>query len=143
MKQIVSILFAMLAIFNTTACNNTPKSENIISDNDKELKVIEVYYFHYTRRCITCNAVEKITLDALKEYFAKEVDSGKIVFKSINLDDKVNEALAEKLKISGQTLMFIAGNNKINLTNDGFMYAKNNPDKLKAKVKSVIDKMMK
>ena len=69
--------------------------------------------------------------------------SGEIIFKSVNLDEAEGEKLAKKIKISGQTLLFTKGSQKTNLTNDAFMYATTKPEKLKAKIKKTVDKMLK
>lgn len=142
MKTIAIYLVLYLFTATSFACNpkendETQKSSEVTSDK------IEVYYFHFTRRCITCNAVESVTKEALNEYYAEAVKSGKIIFKSVNLDDESNEKIAEKLKVSGQTLLFVAGDKQVNLTNDGFMYAKSQPDKLKAKVKETVEQLLK
>jgi len=105
--------------------------------NDKDdLSGIEVYYFHFSRRCVTCQAVETVAQDALIDFYG-----GKIVLKSVNLDDKANNALAKKLGAKGQALLIVKGNKKIDLTNDGFLNARSNPDKFTKKIKETIDSL--
>lgn len=140
MKQIVFYFAMSLFVMTSFACSPEENTENKKSSEVKADK-IEVYYFHYTRRCPTCNAVENVSKEALEEYFPDEMEKGKITFQSINLDEDSSKEIAEKLKVSGQALLFVAGDKKINLTNDGFMYAKNQPDKLKAKVKETVDNL--
>jgi len=138
MKKLTSILFVLIIALNVTACNTTQSNDNEEKTAVKTDKKIKVYYFHYSHRCKTCVAVEEETKKALKELYPKEVKSGAIIFHSINMDKKEGEQLAEKMQISGQTLIFIQDNKKINLTNDGFMYAVTNPGKLKTKIKQTI-----
>ncbi|HZK96013.1 MAG TPA: hypothetical protein VFC67_17570, partial [Prolixibacteraceae bacterium] len=64
-------------------------------------------------------------------------------FQAINLEDDANKAIVEKLKISGQTLLLVKGDTKINLTNEGFMYAVNNPVKFKSIIKEKVDGLLK
>jgi hypothetical protein len=95
---------------------------------------IEAYYFHFNARCETCRAVEsEAKADILNLY------PGIATFKAVNLDDASNKTIAEKFKISGQTLLVVKGDKQINLTNDGFMYATTNPDKLKKLIKQKVD----
>ena len=68
---------------------------------------------------------------------------GKVSFQAINLEDDANKAIVEKLKISGQTLLLVKGDTKINLTNEGFMYAVNNPVKFKSIIKEKVDGLLK
>lgn len=98
---------------------------------------VMVYYFHYTRRCATCNAVESVTKEALEELYGN-----KVVFTSINLDEKEGEKKGKSLKVSGQTLLITAGDKQINITTEGFMNARSNPDKLKEIIKEKIDKLI-
>lgn len=108
-----------------------------------QTKKIEVYYFHFTRRCMTCNNVEKVSKEAVEQQFADKVKAGEITFKSVNLDEKDGAALGAELKVEGQTLLIVSGENRVNLTDKGFMYANNSPDKLKAEIKKAIDDLLK
>ncbi|MEI6883922.1 MAG: nitrophenyl compound nitroreductase subunit ArsF family protein [Bacteroidota bacterium] len=101
-------------------------------------KKVEVYYFHFTRRCTTCNNVEKVSKAAVETQFPDQVKSGEMFFKSVNLEEKDGEALGARLKIEGQTLIIICGSKSVNLTDKGFLYANESPDKLKAEIKKAI-----
>ncbi len=138
MKKLTSILFVLIIALNVTACNNGQSNNKEDKVTVKTDKKIEVYYFHYSHRCKTCVAVEEETKKALNELYPKEMKSGTITFQSIDMDEEEGEQLAEKMQISGQTLIFIQDNKKVNLTNDGFMYAVTNPDKLKSKIKKTV-----
>jgi hypothetical protein len=98
---------------------------------------VEVYYFHFTRRCITCQAVEDVTKEALKEIYGD-----KIPFKGLNLDEADGSEKGKVLEIDGQTLLIVSGDTKINLTNEGFMYARSNPEKLRQILKEKIDPLI-
>ncbi|NQU32324.1 MAG: hypothetical protein HQ521_03740 [Bacteroidetes bacterium] len=110
------------------------KSDSKVSETNK----VEVYYFHNTRRCATCNAVEDVTKAALEEYYPEQMKSGEITFQSLNLEEDTGETVARELGVSGQTLLIILNGKKKDLTNDAFMYAKTKPEKLKEKVNKVI-----
>ena len=104
---------------------------------------VEVYYFHFTRRCPTCLNVEKVTKEAVETQFPEQVKSGDITFKSVNLDEKEGEAIGAKYKIEGQTLIVIAGDKRVDLTDKSFMYANDKPEKLTAEIKKAVDDMLK
>ncbi len=143
MKKLVNILFILIFGMNATACNNSQSNENIISnDSMEEVKKIEVYYFHYTRRCVTCRTVENVTKSILEELYPEDMKTGEITFITVNLEEKNNKSLAEKYQVSGQTLLFVSGSETVNLTNKGFMYARNNPDKLKEEIKKTVDDLL-
>lgn len=103
---------------------------------------IEVYYFHYTRRCVTCNAVETVTKEAIAEMYPTQFKKGQIIFRSINLDEKKSETIAKQCQAEGQQLLFMSKGKRIDLTDKGFMYAKSTPEKLKAEVKKTIEALL-
>ena len=115
----------------------------MFAGNPVPAKKIEVYYFHFTRRCMTCNNVEKVSKEAVETQYAEKVKKGEITFKSVNLDEKDGEVIGAKYKIEGQTLIIICGDKRVDLTDKGFMYANNSPEKLKAAIKKAIDGMIK
>ncbi len=107
-------------------------------------KVATVYYFHSTNRCATCNAVENVTKAFLNEQYKDQVSKGLIQFKSINIDEEVNEKLVKKYKIVFSTLLIINSNGTTNdFTDTAFQYAKNNPEKYKELLKVEINKALK
>lgn len=121
---IVIVIVLSVFTFLNLACddNKSPEQKKVKS---AEKSNVELYYFHYTRRCKTCITVEEVAQDAIEEFY-----KGKVKFFSINLDDKESELKAKELGISGQTLIIVSGDIKINITNEAFMNARKNPDKL-------------
>jgi hypothetical protein len=113
---------------------NTEKQ--LIQENKKGSKdrpVIFIYNFHLTNRCVSCKAIEKATQRTLETYFPNEVKQGLIVFRSIDIDDKVNKSLAEKYGAFGSSLFVTRLYNgkefTTDLTGEGFKYAKNKEEK--------------
>ena len=50
--------------------------------------------------------------------------------------------MAQTLEISGQTLLVVNGETRVNLTNDGFMNARTNPTKFHEILKTEIDQLL-
>lgn len=61
-----------------------------ISFAENSEKVI-AYYFHTSFRCVSCRKIEQYTEESIKEYFGKQIESGKLIFKVINVDGKENK----------------------------------------------------
>jgi hypothetical protein len=141
MKKVV-LFMMVVAGFAMSSCNNSTSNntESTLELNDADLYV---YYFHYTRRCATCNAVENVTLEALNEYYADKMKEGDITFESINIEEKEGEEKANGLKIAGQALVVQKGDSQTDLTDKGFLYAMSEPAKLKAELKTAIDAALK
>ncbi len=135
MKTIKFLFLAFIAMSMNTSCSaqTSEEKETKVSETDK----VHVYYFHSTRRCATCNAVEKVS----KETVAT-LNGDKVSFVDYNLDEKVGKAKAKELQVSGQSLLVVSGETKINLTNEGFMNARSNPEKLKTILKEKIESLL-
>lgn len=137
--------FTVLAISAIiTSCNGQDK--NKLNSLDKSISKIEVFDFHSTHRCITCNAIEANTKYTLDTYFAKELKDNKITFKVINVDKKENEKIAEKFEASGTALILnVIKNGKetqINLTDFAFMKG-NDQENFSKELKTKIDTELK
>lgn len=140
MKRILIISFTFLMILGSFNCNaQNTKKQNIAKATSSK---IEVYYFHFTRRCMTCIAVESESKKAIESLYPALMKKGIIAFKSINLDENSNELIAKKCQASGQSLLVISEKKRTDLTSEGFMYAKNNSEKLKQEIKKTIDPLL-
>ena len=135
----IRILMAFALFMPIFACSaQTEKKDAKTGSPDK----IEAYYFHFTARCMTCRTVEAQAKQNIETLYPELVKQGKISFQSVNLDEESSKALAEKLKVYGQTLLVVKGDKQIILTNEGFMYAVREPEKFKAIMKEKIDPLL-
>lgn len=140
MKQfgILSMLVIGFILFSFSGEAQNKGTKNQIKKN-----TIEVFDFHTTNRCVTCKTIEANTKYTLETYFAKELKSGKITFKVVNIDLKENEKLAEKFQASGTSLFLNVIDEKkekhIDLTNFAFTYGKKKED-FSEKLKVTIEK---
>lgn len=138
MKKLISLsVLALLVVsfFSVSSIAANKKKQTVVSKSAK----VEVYYFHFTRRCMTCNAVESESKAAITALYPTQAKKGLITFKAVNLDEKTSEALAKKCNAEGQALLVISGGKRVDLTEQGFMYAKSSPLRLKAELKKTID----
>lgn len=136
MKTITAFLLAAFTV--GMSLTGTAQSEKTVDTSvQPNSQSVAVYYFHFTRRCATCNAVESVTKEAIKEYYGD-----KVTFADYNLDEETGEAKGKELEVSGQTLLIVAGSTHINITNEGFMNARSKPEKLKAIIKEKIDPLL-
>lgn len=126
----LTLFFSMLVSFSLSA-QITANTQN------KDKVKIDVYYFHFSARCTTCRAVESEAQRDVKELFGDDVG-----FAAFNLDEKAGEAKGKELGVNSQTLLVVKGDKKIDLTNEGFMYAVTNPDKLKKIIEAKIKPLL-
>ena len=134
MKHLITISFALAIMFGSINLQaQTSKKRNTVSSK------IEVYYFHFTRRCHTCETIESETKKDVEILYPDQIKKGSTTFQAINLDDESSKKLAERLKVSGQSLLIVKGTKQVDLTDKAFMYATTNPEKLKAEIQKAID----
>lgn len=108
---------------------------------------IEVLYFHGKQRCVTCNAIEKLTREVLNTSFANEVKNGRISMRIIDISNKDNEKIVDKHEVSWSSLIIVkhdgAEERSVNMTEIGFANAKSKPDVFKSKLSVEINKLLK
>lgn len=144
MKYLKSMfLFSVLII---TACQGQDRSKVIATD--ASISKIEIIDFYGTRRCVTCEAIESNAKYTVDTYFAKEKDSGTVIFKTVNVDEEENYKMAERFEASG-TALFInvikdGTEQHIDLTNFAFAKGKDKEafsKALKSKIEAELKKL--
>lgn len=136
MKSIKFLFIAVLAsgMFSSCSAQTNKKEDNTqVAQAGK----VEVFYFHYTRRCETCNAIESVTKEAITEMYGDKVS-----FSGYNLDEADGEAKGKELEVAGQSLLIVSGGTKADITSEGFLNARTNPDKLKQIIKEHVDPLL-
>ncbi len=139
MKRVILFVSILVLIFGSISCNNQGNKKEVaqaISTSD-----VNVYYFHFTRRCATCMAVEENAYKAIEALYPNEVKAGVYSFASLNLDEASTKEIADKLGVGGQSLMIVHGDKKIDITSAAWMAA-HDPDKMKVEIQSGIDKVL-
>lgn len=117
LKIVSFILIAIVAfVFIQTLAKVGNSSANSRVNGIVEEKItaekIEIIHFHATQQCWSCITVGDFTEKTLKNRFQSQLDSGRIVFKSINIDLPENREITQKYKAYGSSLF-------INLIYDG------------------------
>lgn len=107
-KIIGIVLLSILALVIIQALvKGNNKDEGDINGN-KDQKIIadkiEVVHFHATQQCWSCVKVGEYTEKSLKIRFPKELESGRVKFKSINIDLPENSEIKKKYKAYGSSL---------------------------------------
>ncbi len=136
------LIIAILLFASVNACTAQPANKQTKASDNNSSDKIEAYYFHFTARCTTCKTIEASAKENLETLYPNQFKQGLITFQSINLEEAPNKPLAEKLGVSGQTLLIVKGDKKINLTNEGFMYAVVKPEKFKEIIIEKVDGLL-
>jgi hypothetical protein len=140
MRKFVLISFVLIAVLTISSNGQTNRKPAQAASKNGD---IEVYYFHMTTRCVTCKTVEAEARKNIEMLYAEQFKAGKISFTALNLDEATGKSMGEKLGVNSQTLLIVKGDQKINITNEGFLYAVSQPQKFTEVMKSKIDPLIK
>jgi hypothetical protein len=123
----VSVLFIMLL---SSIIGNAQVKKAVVSNPKKSIEIIQ---FHSEHRCMTCNKIEKLTRETLKNYPS-------IPFSLVNVDDKKNDKIVTQFEASGTALFLYnpTTKKKQDLTDMAFMNA-GDKDKFIKELKKKID----
>lgn len=88
MKKILLGVFALSVICLISSSLFAQSGDKVIA-----------YYFHTTFRCPSCHKIEQYTEGAIKEYFAKELKTGNLVYRVVNVEEKGNEHFVQDYKL--------------------------------------------
>ena len=141
MKTISLKLATVILAIIISSCQGNSKAETAGSKENTSKEIaenqIQVIQFHSENRCMTCNKIEALTLETLKNY-------PELQFKLINVDDAKNEKIAEQFEATGTALFLYnpTTQNKLNLTEFAFMTA-GDEAKFSKELKIEIDKFVK
>lgn len=94
--------YLVLLIFITFLFCIGAAPQNPPAKQDKQPQVndkIIVYYFHGTNRCQSCMAIERFTRESVEANFAKELKSGEVEFRSINVEETGNNHYVKDYKL--------------------------------------------
>ncbi len=102
MNSLNVLLFALLACFATTVM----PGRIACAANTAPTRVI-AYYFHGDYRCQTCTTLERLSRKAINEKFSKELESGTLAFKSVNVDEPENRHFIEDFGLYTKSLVLV------------------------------------
>jgi hypothetical protein len=139
MRNFLLTGFVLITLLSASCNAQTNQKASVISQKGD----VEVYYFHMTSRCVTCKTVEAEARKNVEMLYADKVKAGTISFTSLNLEEATGKAIGEKLGVNSQALLIVGGDQKINITNEGFLYAVSQPQKFTEVMKAKIDPLVK
>jgi hypothetical protein len=94
-KSVLTSVFAAIMLLFISYNGNSQTKKTTTKSTVKSN--IEIIQFHSEHRCMTCNKIEELTRETLKNYPT-------IPFSLVNVDDKKNEKIAEQFQATGTAL---------------------------------------
>lgn len=149
MKTKFFFLILITMLFSACSQNSQQKTsgQSSVERSENPNLKLQVYYFHSTNRCITCNSIEENVKQVLERDFKDKIEQGIINFKVLNVDEKINKALAKEHQAAGAALHLVALNGgertDNDLTNYAFSYSRNQPELFQQGIKDTINSLLK
>jgi hypothetical protein len=82
--------------------NAVSSTKNAVTHQNS--KVI-AYYFHGNFRCTTCRTIEQYSHDAIHAYFVKELESEKLEFRPVNVEEPENRHFIQEYQLFSKALV--------------------------------------
>jgi hypothetical protein len=102
----LSAIFLMITALILISCTAEKASvdQGVSALSTGSVSKIEIYHFHATAQCYSCKTVGQYAEETILTHFSEELDSGKISFASVNVDEGSNMAIAQKYGATGSSL---------------------------------------
>ncbi|MDP3451360.1 MAG: nitrophenyl compound nitroreductase subunit ArsF family protein [Bacteroidales bacterium] len=143
MRRFFTLGLLLMIFFGSCSGNSQEKGTKNDSDvavlQSNDASKVELIYFHYTRRCITCKAVEDNSKAAFEALYSDKIKSGNYSYKSLNLDEAEGKSVASKHKVEGQALVVVINDKVVDITGQAFLNSKSVP-KIQGEIKKAVDK---
>lgn len=107
MKKLFKISITLIILLSLSACSvATGESDNSTKKIEKKAEKIEIINFHATYQCYSCVYIGDMMFKIIEEKFKEDYQSGKIIFKKINVDKSENKDIVNKYQARGSSLFF-------------------------------------
>lgn len=143
-----SFLILILAVLSFASCSGgaEKKEKQQLLQVAENPDRVEVLYFHGKQRCITCNAIEKLTQEVVETDFSQALADGDLVFRIIDISEDAHAEMADRYEVTWASLFINKWDKGVeardNMTDFGFTHAKNSPEIFKEGVRSKIKTLL-
>ena len=137
----------LILILSLVGCSNNTNnltSEVTLKSEENYIEKIEVYHFHSTRQCNVCTTIGANLDETMDRYFLDEVNSGKISYGHINVQDPKNSEITNRYGAVGTSLWIGVYDEKgFHAENDrGIWYKLNDKEAFINYLKNLIEKRL-
>jgi small redox-active disulfide protein 2 len=98
---VASVAFVVVREVKSRSGDSTAAAAAVPAKSD----ALTVYYFHGTQRCMTCNRIEELAKAAIEGRYGKELADGKVVFRSVNVEEPANEHFIKDFQLASRTVV--------------------------------------
>jgi len=84
-----------------------PPNRSLGADGENSSLAVVAYYFHRTVRCPGCLQIEFMADQAIRQSFPQELQNGKLLWLSINMDELENQSYVKEYKLNASDLVLV------------------------------------
>jgi hypothetical protein len=107
-----ALFFAVQAEPSAAKPPGTPSSPTPApADTTAQALRVIAYYFHTDYRCASCRQIEAYSHDAIETAFPKELESGRLVWRLVNIEEKGNEHFVKDYELFTKSLVLVEEEN--------------------------------
>ena len=97
LKKLFLIILAAAVLFSS--------GHPICAEQDNATGKVIAYYFHGNFRCYTCHTMEQYSKEAIKNNFKDALNTGKLEFKAVNVEERGNEHFVNDYQLYTKSLV--------------------------------------
>jgi hypothetical protein len=113
-KKILAIVLLLIAIGSVaylivdeaTKASTSEQAVAAANSGSQATKVI-AYYFHRTRRCVSCLTIERYSAEAIQNGFGEQLKKGRLEWRPVNVEEEGNEHFEEDFALYSQSLILV------------------------------------
>ncbi len=91
----------------TTAGPERPSAATTETDSSQSPHKVVAYYFHGTKRCVTCRKIEALAYTAIHEGFGDAIDSGRLQWQVVNVETRKNRHFIKDYKLYTKSIVLV------------------------------------
>ncbi|UUX93201.1 nitrophenyl compound nitroreductase subunit ArsF family protein [Methanoplanus endosymbiosus] len=141
------IIITLLSVFFIAGCTDNrdgsmPGSADTANSGAEK---IELYHFYTDSQCYSCVVLGELANDTVQKYYKPELDSGRLVFAHINIDDEENSEISERYGAAGSSLWIGVYNSEGEFYKEdlvGAWYRLSDPESYSEYLRGILDPLL-
>jgi hypothetical protein len=105
MADKIRIIILLLLLGCFCCIRGAEAGESRAAASKKEQGYVVMYYFHGNYRCSSCRTIEQYSREAIEDNFPYQLETKKLVFKTINVDLPENQHFIQDYQLYTRSLV--------------------------------------
>lgn len=102
----VAVSLVFLIKQETKTVNPNIVSDSTVNEENATPKTV-VYYFHSSKRCMSCNFIEEQTVSAINENFTDQLKNKELEIRIVNVSEPENRHFIDEYELITQSVVLV------------------------------------